>query len=86
MPAGVVSDEPNMGGGNMSTKYVFDSEDLCYKNDGGNTVYCSANGCEAPASELIGESGLPLCGVCADVWYMGYHAGYDAGREAANES
>ena len=59
----------------MNNDYVFDDEELCYMDDAGNIVYCSAGGCEAPASELVGESRLPLCGVCADIWYMGFYAG-----------
>lgn len=83
MPAGVVAYEPISSGGNMNKKYIFDNEMGCLrnKNKKGEIVYCSASGCEAPASVLVGESKLPLCGVCADVWYMGFETGYDGARE-----
>lgn len=60
-------------------KYVFDNDDMCFKDEDGDIVYCFADGCEAPASELVGESNLPLCAVCAEIWEMGYRNGYEDG-------
>ena len=65
----------------MSIKYVFDDDDLCYRDENKDIVYCNAGGCEAPALELVGESELPLCGMCADVWWMGYNAGKEAAEK-----
>lgn len=85
MLAGVVVDEPVSFGGNMiNENYYFDKKEWCLrnKNKKGEIVYCSASGCEAPAADLVGESCLPLCSVCADVWYMGFAAGETEGKPA----